>query len=148
MNMNNFKRMAVLAVALMGVGLALPAAAQSHGGHQGGRVGAAHAGAWRGDGGWHRGGGPGWWGIGLGLGLGWEAATVLDPYAYPYPGYVYAPPAVVAEPSAPPLDAAPSNPPPSSNWYYCDSAKGYYPYVKECPEGWRPVPATPAEPGQ
>ena len=24
-------------------------------------------------------------------------------------------------------------------WYYCKSGKGYYPYVKECPEGWQKV---------
>jgi hypothetical protein len=24
-------------------------------------------------------------------------------------------------------------------WYFCKSAKGYYPYVKECPEGWQKV---------
>lgn len=24
-------------------------------------------------------------------------------------------------------------------WYYCKSAKGYYPYVKECPNGWQKV---------
>ena len=24
-------------------------------------------------------------------------------------------------------------------WYYCDSEETYYPYVTECPEGWRPV---------
>jgi hypothetical protein len=24
-------------------------------------------------------------------------------------------------------------------WYYCDAAGAYYPYVKECPGGWRTV---------
>lgn len=28
-------------------------------------------------------------------------------------------------------------------WYHCDSAKAYYPYVKQCAGAWRPVPATP-----
>lgn len=28
-------------------------------------------------------------------------------------------------------------------WYYCDSAHGYAPYVKSCPEPWRAVIATP-----
>lgn len=28
-------------------------------------------------------------------------------------------------------------------WYYCESAKGYYPYVSQCPEGWKSVPAAP-----
>jgi Family of unknown function (DUF6515) len=31
----------------------------------------------------------------------------------------------------------------SGTWYYCDSAKGYYPYVTQCAEGWRSVPASP-----
>ena len=37
----------------------------------------------------------------------------------------------------------PSGPPPQQYWYYCDSARGYYPYVSNCPEQWRAVPATP-----
>ena len=28
-------------------------------------------------------------------------------------------------------------------WYYCDSARAYYPYVAACGEGWRTVPAAP-----
>lgn len=54
-------------------------------------------------------------------------------------GYeVVAPPPEAAAPSAgaPPAAA-------TGTWYYCDSAKGYYPYVSQCPEGWRSVPATP-----
>jgi len=34
----------------------------------------------------------------------------------------------------------------ASSWYYCENAKGYYPYVRECPSGWQAVPQTP--PGQ
>jgi hypothetical protein len=30
-------------------------------------------------------------------------------------------------------------------WYFCDANKTYYPYVKNCPSGWRPVPAQPAQ---
>ncbi len=30
-------------------------------------------------------------------------------------------------------------------WYYCRSADGYYPYVRQCPEGWQPV--SPRPPG-
>jgi hypothetical protein len=46
----------------------------------------------------------------------------------------------------PPMDApvTQTQPPPApATWYYCDSAKTYYPYVSECREGWRTVPATP-----
>lgn len=34
----------------------------------------------------------------------------------------------------------------TSSWYYCENAKAYYPYVRECPSGWQAVPQTP--PGQ
>jgi len=62
------------------------------------------------------------------------------PYAYPYPVYeqpypVYVQPAPVpSQPQAP-----------AQSWYYCDSAKGYYPYVANCPEGWKPVPVQPPQ---
>ena len=50
-------------------------------------------------------------------------------------------------PSVPPPQAgtAPGSPaqPSPGTWYYCESAKSYYPYVSACGEGWRPVPATP-----
>ncbi len=56
---------------------------------------------------------------------------------YPYPG-PYAPSVIVQTPQSPPV-AQPQSP----VWYYCDQAAGYYPYVPECPSGWRTVPATP-----
>jgi TatA/E family protein of Tat protein translocase len=37
----------------------------------------------------------------------------------------------------------PPAPPLPTYWYYCDNPLGYYPYVPQCPGGWRPVPATP-----
>jgi hypothetical protein len=46
-----------------------------------------------------------------------------------YPAY----PPVVVQPS-------PSQP---QYWYYCDEAKSYYPYVAQCPGGWRAVSPTP-----
>lgn len=59
-------------------------------------------------------------------------------------------PAPQAPAAAPvPQAAPPANAPTQSNggtWYYCDSAQAYYPYVSECKEGWRPVPASPAQP--
>jgi hypothetical protein len=50
-------------------------------------------------------------------------------------------------PASPPQAAAPAPPAPSApgSWYYCESAKGYYPYVSECREGWRAVPAAPPQ---
>jgi Ni/Co efflux regulator RcnB len=40
--------------------------------------------------------------------------------------------------------AGPSEPPAAGVfYYYCDSARAYYPYVLQCPEGWRVLPSTP-----
>ena len=73
---------------------------------------------------------------------------VGGPFWYPY----YAPP-VVVQPS-PPVVVQPSqpqtyvqSPAPAqgpSYWYYCESSKGYSPYVKECPGGWTRVAPHPA----
>lgn len=80
---------------------------------------------------WHHGphgGRLGWWWV---VGGAW--------YFYPQPIYPYpdpyVPPAVVVP--------APSVQPAPQYWYYCDSARTYYPYVSSCPSGWRAVPATP-----
>jgi hypothetical protein len=51
---------------------------------------------------------------------------------------------VDAPPSAPAAAAAPQ--PPAGSWYYCESSRSYYPYVNQCPEGWKTVPATPPAP--
>jgi len=63
---------------------------------------------------------------------------------------VAAPPAVAAAPSemappppAPPAPSAPAAAPSAGTWYYCESSRTYYPYVQECKEGWRQVPAAP-----
>src|SRR5712692_7679093 len=51
-----------------------------------------------------------------------------------------------AAPVASPPQAGPSGAPSASaTWYYCESSKTYYPYVSECKEGWRAVPATPPQ---
>jgi hypothetical protein len=59
--------------------------------------------------------------------------TFWGPYwpDYAYPQVVVAPPPVVVQPSPP------------HYWYYCDSAKAYYPYVAQCPSGWRAVSPAP-----
>ncbi|HSF29087.1 MAG TPA: hypothetical protein VLK82_01250 [Candidatus Tectomicrobia bacterium] len=67
---------------------------------------------------------------------------IVVPFGVPY---VY-PPAVVA---APPVYVQPAPqvyvqpPPPQPYWYYCDDPQGYYPYVPQCPGGWRQVTPTP-----
>jgi hypothetical protein len=39
---------------------------------------------------------------------------------------------------------SPQGPPePEASWYYCQSAKGHYPYLQTCPEAWVNVPARP-----
>ncbi|WP_020165421.1 YMGG-like glycine zipper-containing protein [Methyloversatilis discipulorum] len=55
------------------------------------------------------------------------------PYPPPPPGHQ--PPAA----SAPPTAAQSGR----GNWYYCASAREYYPYVRTCREGWQVVEASP-----
>ena len=59
-----------------------------------------------------------------------EPVVVEEP-----PVYVERPPAA---PPAPPAPAAST-----AYWYYCSSAKGYYPTVPSCPEEWVKVPERP-----
>jgi hypothetical protein len=63
----------------------------------------------------------------------------------PPPPYVYAPPPVVVQ--APPVYVQPEPPPPAAApegyWYYCPSAKVYYPDVPQCAEAWIKVPPRP-----
>ena len=68
---------------------------------------------------WHD-GRYGWWWPGPGLWY-WYPAPVY--YDYPPPPDYIAPPGLAPQPT----------------WYYCDSAKGYYPYVRSCASGWRAV---------
>ena len=90
-------------------------------------------------GGFHRGfhgfGGPR---LAIGVGIGPFWGPYWGSYTYPY-AYPYAYPPVVVAPSTQ-LSVAP---PPQGSWYYCDNPAGYYPYVPQCPGGWRPVAPTP-----
>jgi hypothetical protein len=67
---------------------------------------------------------------------------VVVPFGVPYvyPPVVVAPPPVYVAP-APQVYVQP--PPPQPYWYYCDNPQGYYPYVPQCPGGWRQVLPTP-----
>ena len=93
-----------------------------------------HGGRW--EHGYH-GGRLGWW---------WIAGGVW--YFYPYPVYPYPdpylPPTMLAAPVAPGAEPPPA--PAPTAWYYCASARGYYPYVPSCPEAWQPVAPTGAPP--
>jgi len=76
-----------------------------------------------------------------------------DAYYVPASGgyAVVSPPpgaAAVEQPAPPPpAQPAPAPAPSASSspgvWYYCESAKTYYPYISQCPEAWKTVPATP-----
>src|SRR4030095_13678537 len=100
-----------------------------------GRVGAAVGGGGGGACGW-----PGWgWGWGGGGTWGWSvsAPIVVAPpvgtswSAYGEPFYVE------QQSSAPAVTTPP--PPPEHWWHWCASARGYYPYVQSCAEGWQRV---------
>jgi hypothetical protein len=138
--------------------------AQPHGGGgHGARAMDRHGGGWHGG----RGSGSEWWGLGMGLGFGWGIANRVEPYPYGYPYAYYSDPAYyysyrgpypgyeqryrLAPLVEPPADRqyAPGQVlAPAGNWYYCDSARGYYPYVTQCPEAWRAVSAVPPGPTQ
>ena len=146
------------------------------GGWRGGgwRGGGWRDGGWRGgwrDGGWRGGWGDGWrggwgegWGFagfGLGLGLGygawaWNDPLFYDPYPVGFPVYEAPPTVVVSAPVSPQETtyvgpATQEDDPPAGgahDWFYCESAKGYYPYVESCPEPWHAVPSTPNGPVQ
>lgn len=95
----------------------------------------------------------------VGVSIGWGYVPRYYPYYwgpryyYPPPVYYYPPPAyyppAVYAPAAPPVyvekDEAPAAPAPQQSqwWYYCRGANAYYPYVRECPEGWQRVPPQP-----
>ena len=85
----------------------------------------------------------GWWWVAGGLWYLYPAPVYSYPApVYPYPD-PYIPPVVVVPPQAP--APAPALGPPTQYWYYCEPAKGYYPYVPSCPGGWRAVPAIPTD---
>ncbi len=73
--------------------------------------------------GWHMGGGmyvgPGWWG---------------SPYQY-----YYQPPVVIEQQPDTYTYQAPQEDEEPTYWYLCKDPEGYYPYVKECPNGWLKV---------
>ena len=78
--------------------------------------------------------------------------VVGAPFGYYAPPYYYYPPyypAIAAAPYAPPLyiEQGSSQPAPAQQgegyWHYCAASQAYYPYVKECAEGWQLVAPQP-----
>ncbi len=65
------------------------------------------------------------------------------PYYYPY-SYGYREPAIVIERDPPAfIQEEEEEYEQEYYWYYCNDPKGYYPYVKRCPDGWKKVLPTP-----
>jgi hypothetical protein len=77
--------------------------------------------------------------------LGWWWVVGGMWYFYPAPVYPYSDPyvspAVVTQAPPPSLTQSPLQ-----YWYYYPSAKGYYPHVADCLEGWTPVTPQPTPP--
>jgi hypothetical protein len=112
------------------IGLALAAA---------GALGAGSAFAW------HHGGPRVVFGFNVGPYWGPYWGAPYSPYYYPAP--VYYPSPVVVSPPAPSVYVErneQAQAPQAGYWYYCEASRGYYPYVKECPGGWRAVSPTPS----
>ncbi|OIQ86959.1 hypothetical protein GALL_311780 [mine drainage metagenome] len=90
--------------------------------------------------------------VGVGFYFGGPFPGYYPPAYYPYPYYPpYYPPAVMTVPAQPQVYIEQASPEPqqapapqaSSYWYHCSNPEGYYPYIKECPEGWQKVVPTP-----
>jgi hypothetical protein len=141
------KMIAVVVAGLFLMAAAAPVYARGNGG--GGRGGHGGSG--------FRGGRPGHhhfhhgFRSGVVIGGGVWLGPYWDPYWYPgypyypysYGPYPYAPAAVVDEPQTYIEQSGPGY------WYYCEAAKAYYPYVRECPGGWLTVqPQAAPEPKQ
>jgi hypothetical protein len=76
-------------------------------------------------------------GVGLGPAFWWGAPT----WYYPPPAYVYSPPPVVIrEPPVYVQQAPATGPLEEGYWYYCQSARAYYPTAPSCAEPWVKVP--------
>ncbi len=92
--------------------------------------------------------------VGVGVHIGVPGPFYWGPrYYYGWPGYYYppyyynapiiieSPPVYIERGSSEPV--APATQQALGDWYFCASPEGYYPYVSQCPGGWRKVPAQP-----
>lgn len=82
-----------------------------------------------------------WWRVGPPY-WGYWPPVVVEP-SLPPVVVQPSPPPVVVQPQAPQVYVAPEGAAHDSYYYYCESAKGYYPYVKDCPQGWTRVAPQP-----
>ena len=90
-----------------------------------------------------------YYGVWPAWGFGFGSFGYMPPY-YPPPYYGYppaagrfVPPAVYIERKDVAQPAQPTTGSQANFWHYCRSAEGYYPEVKECPDGWEQVAPTP-----
>jgi hypothetical protein len=104
-----------------------------HGGHGHGHHGGRHH---------HHHSYGGWPAWGFGPAFGFGAFGYMPPY-YPPAYYGYPPAAGRFVPPPVYIErkdvAQPANQAQGNFWHYCRSAEGYYPQVKECPDGWEQV---------
>ena len=143
------KHINLISLIIMLLGPLFNDSVRAEGGHGWGHGGGGHFGGWHGGahfGDWHGGGHFGYdlaLGLGLGYGVGYYGYGV--PY-YPYPYYPYPP--MVAAPSPPPVYPQQNMPPTpelqTNYWHYCRNPDGYYPYVRECPDGWEKISPQPS----
>lgn len=82
-------------------------------------------------------------GVGFGFAYPWYYPP---PYYYPAHYPYYQPVVYQAEPAAYVEQSTTPAVEPAGWWYYCETSRAYYPYVKECPSGWQRVPAAPPPP--
>ena len=80
--------------------------------------------------------------VGFNVGPYWGPGPFWGPYPYYYPAPVYYPPVVVQQQPTTYVERN-DQPLQSGYWYYCEPSRAYYPYVKECPTGWKAVPPSP-----
>jgi len=132
----------IVILATMLFASAIPGHARGGGGHGGGGHGFHGGHGWRGHGfhGGHGWRGYGWRGVGVTVGVGPYWGLYGWPYGYPY-AYPYTYPSQIYVQPSQPLSVEPPSSPPV--WYYCDNPQGYYPYVQQCPGGWRTVAPSP-----
>ena len=89
----------------------------------------------------HHGGGRVFIGVGVWPGFWWGPPYPwywYPPYYYP-PPYYPAAPVIVQQPQTY-IQQAPAPQAAVTYWYYCPSAKRYYPEIPNCSESWIPVP--------
>jgi hypothetical protein len=71
------------------------------------------------------------------VGIGVNIGPYWGPWMFPPPWYYQ--PAIVVPPPEPKVYIERNEAVDAAFWHYCRSLGGYYPYIRECPEGWLQV---------